>query len=143
MYNHVVLVGRLTSDPQLRYTQQGTAIAAMRLAVDRPFTNQDGQREADFINVVVFGRRAETAANFLAKGRLALVEGRLQTRSYEDQGGQRRWVTEVLAREVKFLDRPRGQAATDEQQASATPAHDGTGPGAYGFPDDDDDEIPF
>lgn len=143
MYNHVVLVGRLTSDPQLRYTQQGTAIAAMRLAVDRPFTNQDGQREADFINVVLFGRRAETAANFLAKGRLALVEGRLQTRSYEDQGGQRRWVTEVLAREVKFLDRPRGQAATDEQQASATPAPDGTGPGAYGFPDDDDDEIPF
>lgn len=104
MMNRVVLVGRLTRDPELRYTPSGVAVATFTLAVNRTFTNQQGEREADFINCVVWRRPAENVANFLKKGSLAGVDGRLQTRSYEDQTGRRVYVTEVVADSVQFLE---------------------------------------
>ena len=104
MLNRVILIGRLTADPEQRYTQNGTAVTNFRLAVDRPYTSQSGQREADFIPVVVWDKQAETCANYLNKGRLVAVDGRLQVRSYDAQDGSRRWVTEVVAQDVRFLD---------------------------------------
>ncbi|USK33891.1 single-stranded DNA-binding protein [Bacillus sp. F19] len=104
MMNRVVLVGRLTKDPELRYTPAGAAVATFTLAVNRSFTNQQGEREADFINCVVWRRPAENVANFLKKGSLAGVDGRLQSRSYEDQTGKRVYVTEVVAESVQFLE---------------------------------------
>ena len=97
MINSVVLVGRLTRDPELRYTPSGAAVASFTVAIDRRFTNQQGQREADFINCVMWRKAAENFANFTHKGSLVGIEGRIQTRSYENQQGQRVYVTEVLA----------------------------------------------
>lgn len=103
MLNRIVLIGRLVKDPELRYTPNGKAVASFTLAADRPFRNKEGEREADFINVVVWGAQAESSANYLSKGKLAAVDGRLQIRSFEGQDGQRRWVTEVVAENVRFL----------------------------------------
>jgi|SRR5690554_1202250 len=103
--NHIVLIGRLTRDPELRYTPNGTAVANFTLAVDRPFLNQAGEREADFVPIVTWQRLAETCANHLYKGRLVAVDGRLQIRSYENQEGQRRRIAEVVAGNVQFLDK--------------------------------------
>lgn len=110
MMNRVILVGRLTKDPELRFTPNGVAVATFTLAVNRSFTNQQGEREADFINCVVWRRPAENVANFLKKGSLAGVDGRVQTRSYEGQDGKRVYVTEVLAESVQFLE-PKGQSS--------------------------------
>ncbi|HAC0644323.1 TPA_asm: single-stranded DNA-binding protein [Listeria monocytogenes] len=104
MMNRVVLVGRLTKDPDLRYTPAGVAVATFTLAVNRTFTNQNGEREADFINCVVWRKPAENVANFLKKGSMAGVDGRVQTRNYEDSDGKRVFVTEVVAESVQFLD---------------------------------------
>lgn len=104
MMNRVVLVGRLTKDPELRYTPSGVAVATFTLAVNRTFTNQQGDREADFINCVIWRRPAENVANFLKKGSLAGVDGRIQTRNYEGQDGKRVYVTEVVAESVQFLE---------------------------------------
>lgn len=111
MMNRVVLVGRLTKDPELRYTPNGVAVATFTLAVNRTFTNQNGDREADFINCVVWRKPAENVANFLKKGSLAGVDGRLQTRNYEGQDGERVYVTEVQAESVQFLE-PRNAAGS-------------------------------
>lgn len=102
--NRTVLVGRLTADPTLKYTPSGAAVATFTLAVNRTFTNQQGEREADFINCVVWRKAAENVANFLKKGSLAGVDGRLQSRSYEGQDGKKVYVTEVVAESVQFLD---------------------------------------
>jgi single-strand DNA-binding protein len=110
MMNRVILVGRLTKDPELRYTPNGVPVATFTLAVNRAFTNQAGEREADFINCVIWRRPAENVANFLKKGSLAGVDGRLQTRSYEGQDGKRVYVTEVMAESVQFLE-PRNASA--------------------------------
>ena len=107
MLNRVVLVGRLTKDPELRYTPNGVAVAQFTLAVNRTFSNQQGDREADFINCVVWRRAAENVANFLKKGSLAGVDGRLQTRNYEGQDGRKVYITEVVADSVQFLE-PKG-----------------------------------
>ena len=88
MINRVVLVGRLTKDPELRYTPNGIPVSTFTLAVNRTFTNRQGEREADFINCVVWRKQAENVANYLRKGSLAGVEGRIQTRSYEAQDGR-------------------------------------------------------
>lgn len=106
MLNHVILIGRLTRDPELRYTATGTAIATFSLAVERPFTNREGEKEVDFIKIVTWRKLAETCANHLGKGRLVAVDGRLQIRDYEDNQGQKRKATEVVAQEVRFLDWP-------------------------------------
>ncbi|HEM0638154.1 TPA: single-stranded DNA-binding protein [Listeria monocytogenes] len=104
MMNRVVLVGRLTKDPDLRYTPAGVAVATFTLAVNRTFTNQNGEREADFINCVVWRKPAENVANFLKKGSLAGVDGRVQTRNYEGNDGKRVYVTEIVAESVQFLE---------------------------------------
>jgi len=118
--NHIVLIGRLTRDPELRYTPNGVAVANFDLAVDRPVPNQQGERETDLIRIVVWQKQAEHCANYLKKGRLVAVEGRLQIRSYETQDGQKRRTAEVVANHVQFLDRSQdsaGSKATDYSQA--------------------------
>ncbi|GAB6934969.1 MAG: single-stranded DNA-binding protein [Bacillota bacterium] len=104
MLNRVILIGRLTHDPELRYTPSGVAVASFSLAVNRPFTNQQGERETDFIDIVVWRQLAETCAQYLRKGRLVAVEGRLQIRTFENQEGRRVKVAEVVADNVRFLE---------------------------------------
>ena len=115
MINNVVLVGRLTRDPELRYTANGAAVATFSLAVNRNFTNQSGEREADFINCVIWRKPAETLANYARKGTLLGVTGRIQTRNYENQQGQRVYVTEVVAENFQLLE----SRAANEQRRSA------------------------
>lgn len=101
--NKVFLIGRLTRDPELRYTGSNIAVASFSLAVNRNFTNQSGEREADFINIVVWRKQAENVKNYLSQGSQVAIDGRLQTRSYDDQDGKKRYVTEVIADNVEFL----------------------------------------
>ncbi len=101
--NRVDLVGRLTRDPELRHTTSGRAVCQISLAINRNFTNQSGERETDFINVVVWDKQAENVSKYLAKGRMVSVEGRIQTRSYDDKDGKKVYVTEVVANSVQFL----------------------------------------
>lgn len=103
MINNVTLVGRLTKDPNVRQTQSNMTVAQFTLAVDRNFTNAQGEREADFLNIVVFRKQAEQVGKYLAKGRLCGVEGRIQSRKYE-KDGQTVFVTEIVADSVQFLD---------------------------------------
>jgi single-strand DNA-binding protein len=117
MMNRVILVGRLTADPTLRYTPNGVAVASFTLAVNRSFTNANGEREADFINCVVWRKPAENVANYLKKGSLAGVDGRIQTRSYEGQDGKRVYVTEVMAESVQFLE-PKGNGSGQQNNSS-------------------------
>jgi single-strand binding protein len=113
--NKIFLIGRLTKDPELRYTSSEAAVCSFTLAVDRRFISQSGEREADFIPVVVWNKAAENCAKYLAKGRQTAVEGRLQIRSFEGSDGQRRWATEVVADNVEFLSS--GQKQGGQQQA--------------------------
>lgn len=117
MLNRVTLIGRATREPDLSYTADGVPKALFTLAVDRPFTNAQGQREADFIPVLVWRKTAEVVGNYLTKGRLVCVEGRLQFRDYTTQDGQKRRAAEVVADTVQFLDRRR-----EEPAAKAAPA---------------------
>ena len=100
--NKVMLIGRLTKDPDLRYTQSGTAVTNFTLAVNRRY-NLNGEQEADFINCVAWNKSAEFVANYFHKGKQMALEGRLQVRSYEGNDGQRRWVTEVVAEQIEFV----------------------------------------
>ena len=104
MINNVVLVGRMTRDAELRYTPQNQAIATFTLAVNRNFKNQSGEREADFINVVIWRQQAENLANWAKKGALIGITGRIQTRNYDNQQGQRVYVTEVVADNFQLLE---------------------------------------
>lgn len=113
MLNRSVLIGRLTRDPELQYTPNGVAVTKFTLAVDRPFTSQSGEREADFIPVVVWRQTAEACANYLAKGRLVAVEGRIQVRNYENNEGRRVYITEVIADNVRFLERGESKQNND------------------------------
>lgn len=151
MLNRVILIGRLTQDPELKYTPNGTAVAHFTLAVNRKY-NKD---EADFIDIVVWRGLAENCANYLGKGRLAAVEGRLQIRSYETQEGQKRRVAEVVADDVRFLDR----GGTSSRPAHSEPPAQGSARKSGGDWEDlgrevtlddidivdrnDEDEIPF
>lgn len=114
--NKIFLIGRLTKDPELRYTPSGAAVCSFTLAVDRRFTSQSGEREADFIPVVVWNKAAESSAKYLSKGRQTAVEGRLQIRSYDDKDDQRRWVTEVIADNVEFLSNGQGGTGDKNKQ---------------------------
>lgn len=120
MINRVVLVGRLTRDPDLRYTSSGIAVANFTIAVNRPFSNQQGEREADFINCVIWRKPAENLANYMSKGSLIGVDGRIQSRSYDGQDGKRVYVTEVVADSVQFLESRSSNrsASTDGGQGS-------------------------
>lgn len=118
--NHVVLIGRLTRDPELRYTSKGTAVTTFTLAVDRQFTNRDGEKEADFIPVVTWGKVAENCADYIGKGRLVAVEGRIQVRWYE-KDKQKRKVTEVVAKKVQFLDYKKNEKPSVEASDEVLP----------------------
>lgn len=113
--NKVILIGRLTRDPELRYTGSNTPVATFSLAVNRSFTNQNGEREADFINCVVWRKLAETVKNYLSQGSQVAVEGRIQTRSYDDQNGQRRYVTEVVVENIDFVGTKRDNSQSSNQ----------------------------
>ena len=104
--NVVVLTGRLTADPELRYTQGGNSVSNFRLAVDRPFTNREGDRETDFLDIVCWRKLAETVASNLTKGRLVAVKGMVQVRNWETTEGEKRRTVEVVADQVDFLDWP-------------------------------------
>src|SRR5699024_1827533 len=104
MLNRVVLVGRLTRDPELRVSQNNIAVATFNLAVNRPFTSQNGERGADFINCVVFRKQAENVNQYVKKGSIVGIDGRIQTRNYENKDGQRVYVTEVVCESVQFLE---------------------------------------
>lgn len=116
MINRVVLVGRLTRDIELRYTTSGTAVGSFSLAVNRQFTNASGERETDFINCVIWRKSAENLANFTSKGSLIAVEGRIQTRNYENQQGQRVYVTEVVVDNFSLLE---SRAESEQRRNSA------------------------
>lgn len=140
MLNRVILIGRLTRDPELRYTPAGVAVTQFTLAVDRPFKNNDSQdREADFIPVVTWRQLAETCAEYLKKGRLTAVEGRIQVRNYENNEGKRVYVTEVIADNVRFLESNRQESGQSESRNSKNDP----------FSDDgkpinlSDDDLPF
>ncbi len=102
--NKVFLIGRLTRDPELRYTGSNLPVATFTLAVNRNYTSQAGEREADFLNVVVWRKQAENVKNYLNQGSQVAVEGRIQTRNYDDQEGKRHYITEIIADNVQFLD---------------------------------------
>lgn len=129
MINNVVLVGRLTRDAELRYTPQDQAVATFNLAVNRNFKNQSGEREADFINCVIWRQAAENLANWAKKGSLIGITGRIQTRSYENQQGQRVYVTEVVADSFQILEK-RDNSANQSSMDSQMPPFS-------------DDDLPF
>lgn len=113
--NKVVLIGRLTKDPELKFTPgTGTVVATFNVAVDRKFS-KDGQKEADFIPIVVWGKQAESTANYTCKGKLIGISGRIQTRSYDAKDGTKRYVTEVIAEEVQFIEWANGGSNTASQ----------------------------
>ena len=122
--NKVFLIGRLTRDPELRYTGSNVPVASFSLAVNRNFTNQSGEREADFINIVVWRKQAENVKNYLSQGSQVSIDGRIQTRSYDDKDGNKRYVTEVIADNVEFL----GSKASNNNSSS-----DNQGPTPYDF----------
>ena len=120
MINNLTLVGRLTKDPDLKYTGNGTAVATFTLAVNRNFTNQSGEREADFINCVIWRKPAETLANYAKKGVLIGVTGRIQTRSYDNQQGQKVYVIEVIADNFQLLESKKADSSQNTQGSGAS-----------------------
>lgn len=139
MLNRVVLVGRLTRDPELRYTPNGVAVANFTLAVNRPFTNQEGNQDADFINCVVWRKPAENLANYMKKGNQIGVDGRIQTRTYEDKDGKKVYVTEVVADSVQFLE----SRQKEKQPKTAVEAYNEQIEKVGKPIDVDDDDLPF
>ena len=142
MINNVVLVGRLVRDPELRYTPSNQAVATFSLAVNRNFKSQNGEREADFINCVIWRQQAENLANWAKKGVLIGIAGRIQTRNYENQQGQRVYVTEIVANDFQLLesrkDRETGQSQGYSQPDFSRQATANTSP-----MDISDDDLPF
>ena len=148
MINRVVLIGRLTKDVEVRYTQSGVAVGTFSLAVNRPFTNASGEREADFINAVIWRKAAENFANFTHKGALVAIEGRLQTRNYEDGNGKRVYVTEVVADNFSLLEKKSdSQQSTPKTQAPDPFANQGNQNKFAGSGNNEidisDDDLPF
>lgn len=139
--NKIILMGRLTRDPEVRYTSTGKVVCQFTIAVDRPFANQDGQREADFIPVVLWGKQAEVCGNSLTKGQRALVEGRLQIRSYDAKDGSKRWVTEVIANSFEFIERKGEFSHAGGAQAPA--AGNNSNMDSFGSQVPFDEEVPF
>ena len=138
MFNKVILVGRMANDPELKYTPSGVAVSTFRVAVNRPFQNAQGTREADFLDVVAWRQQAEFAANYLGKGRLVLVEGRIQVRSYDTQDGQRRKVWEIVSDNLRGLDRPRESGDSGGGTTVAPPGAGGAEDAAFDDPFQDE-----
>lgn len=140
MINNTVLVGRLTKDVELRYTPSNVAVATFTLAVNRTFKNENGEREADFINCVMWRQQAENLANWAKKGALIGIAGRIQTRSYDNQQGQRVYVTEVVAETFQLLE-SKGQGNQGQQKQAQQQTPDFSRQGAP--MDISDDDLPF
>jgi single-strand DNA-binding protein len=144
--NLVVISGNITKDPELRYTASGTPVATMTLAVKRPFAKENDEKKADFFPIIVWKKPAENCANYLHKGSKINVVGRLQERSY-DSNGQTKYVTEVIAENVEFLDPPSGSQRQQTQQTQQQPPRSPNGfsnpPYGGGSVDISDDDLPF
>ena len=141
MLNKIFLQGRLVADPELRHTQQGTMVASFRLAVDRDFKDKaTGKADADFINIVAWRNTAEFVSKYFTKGRMALVEGRLQMRSYEDRDGNKRTAAEVVASNIYFGDSKRDDSAPGSY---APPDNFGAPSSSFQELNEDDGELPF
>lgn len=143
MLNSVVLVGRLTRDAELRYTPQNQAVATFSLAVNRDFKNQNGEREADFINCVIWRQQAENLANWAKKGALIGITGRIQTRNYENQQGQQVYVTEVVAEKFQLLEFNKQNDQNQTQSHSQQPKFGRNEPMESNPMDISDDDLPF
>ncbi len=147
--NRVILLGRLTKDPEMRYTTNGMAVTTFTLAVDRRMTNQQGNRETDFLPIVVWSKLAELCAEYLKKGQQAAVEGRIQVRNYENKEGRRVYVTEIVAENVQFLSGGQGQGGNsgkgNDNSFGGRPTGDGHNPFANDQKpiDISDDDLPF
>lgn len=149
MINRVILVGRLTKDPEYRTTPNGIDVANFTLAVNRNFKSKNGEQQADFINVVVFRNQAQNVNNYLSKGSLAGVDGRIQSRSYENKEGQRVFVTEVVADSVQFLEPKNNNQQNSQPQQQRGQAPAGNNPFGNGMQNANgpieisDDDLPF
>ena len=137
MINNVVLVGRMTRDAELRYTPQNKAVATFSLAVNRNFKNQNGERDADFINCVIWRQQAENLANWAKKGDLVGITGRIQTRNYENQQGQRVYVTEVVIDSFRSLEKRDNSANRNSMDEQMPPSFESN---QMNIPDDG---LPF
>ncbi|MGP1440812.1 MAG: single-stranded DNA-binding protein [Treponema sp.] len=139
--NTVIMIGRLTRDPELRYiASTGNAVTRFSIAVDRAFVAKDAEVTADFFNIVVWGKRAETCVNYLAKGRMVAVRGRLQNNNYTDKNGNKQYSVEVIAEEVKFIDYgDKKQQGNQDNQGS----NDFEGMDEEGYRAVNDDDVPF
>ena len=143
MLNKIIIMGRMTRDPELRRTGSGTAVTSFSLAVDRDFKSQSGEKETDFIEVVAWKNTAEFVSKYFSKGRIAVVEGRLQIRDWTDKDGGKRRSAEVVADNVYFGDSKRDGGTGDY---GASPAYGATAPGGQsGFAEisEEDGELPF
>ena len=147
MLNHIVIMGRVTRDPELRRTGSGTAVTSFTLAVDRDFKGQNGEKETDFIDCVAWRNTAEFAAKYFTKGRMAVVEGRLQLRDWTDKDGNKRRAAEVVADNVYFGDSKRDEESGNQSFKPAGHAVDVSGPAYDGTSDfaeiSDSEELPF
>ena len=141
MLNSVTLVGRLTKDPELRYTPNNQAVATFSLAVNRNFKSQNGEREADFINCVIWRQQAENLANWAKKGALIGIVGRIQTRNYENQQGQRVYVTEVVAEQFQLLESQKERG--NQSQGNSQPDFGRNEQMQSNPMDISDDDLPF
>ncbi len=141
MINRTVLVGRLTKDPELKYTPSGVPMARFTLAVNRPFSNQQGEKEADFINCIAWRKQAESLSNYMKKGNMVGIEGRIQTGSFEGQDGKRVFTTDVVADSIQFLEARGGNNTQGQQNYNRTdedPFANTKGPVEVS-----DDDLPF
>ena len=134
MLNKVFMQGRLVADPELRHTPNGVAVASFRIAVDRDFKDKSGERQADFVNIVAWRATAEFVSKFFSKGRMAIVEGKLQSRTYEDKDGNKRYALEVVADNVYFGDSKKDQEPEKEPEFQ---------PPQFTEYQDDDGDLPF
>lgn len=142
--NKVILVGRLTGNPEVKNTTSGRAVATFTLAVDRRFKNKDGQKEADFIPIVFWGKQAELVGQYLSKGSQIGVSGRLQVRSYDAQDGTKRYVTEVVGDEMTFIStNGSGQSSSPTQAQTNGDMSDMGMDDDFHLMADDDDSVPF
>lgn len=143
MLNKVVLIGRLTRDPETRVLTSGSSVSTFTLAVDRTFKSRDGERGTDFIPIVAWGKTAELCDKYLSKGRQTAVAGRIQTRSYDANDGSKRYVTEVVAEEVTFLGSKNDGMRNNNNNNSYQSQDNEFGVPMDGFSEMDDDDMPF
>ena len=137
--NKVVLLGHLGADPETRYTQAGSAVVNIRLATSEKWTSKDGQPQerTEWHRVVMFGRLAENCRDYLSKGSQVYLEGKIQTRQWEDRDGNKRYTTEVVAKEVQFLSKSSGKRPESQEQSQPLPDYDPSNPPIT------DDDVPF